>query len=202
MPVAAGNECAPARLVARSVFVVQESHGSRRTERRSGDARLRVQQPRHAKADLGEHAAAVEALQQALAVFSELGMTGEGLRARCVLGRVLLAQAEYERAREMLLEARAGFRELGMTEECGLAGIELTDALIGLGQHVRARMVIEDVITDFRQAKLSERALTAVAYLREMIDTPQSRDATRHVREYLKRLHEEPQQVFLPLPPH
>ena len=152
-------------------------------------------------ADLGEHAAAVEALHQALPIFEELGMASEAIRTRWVLGRVLLSQGRYQQARAFFVDARAGFLEFGMAEEAGLTGLDLVEALLGLSELGRARIVLETVAGEFQRANLGERAAAALDYLRDMVGTLRGREATRHVREYVKRLREEPLQAFVPLPP-
>jgi tetratricopeptide (TPR) repeat protein len=155
----------------------------------------------HARSDLGEHAAGVTALHNALAIFTDLAMTGEGVRTRGVLGRVLLSQGHFGQARAMFVETRAAFLRLGMPEEAGIIGLLLVEALVALHAIPQAQMALEDVIDEFQRANLGERAATALAYLRDMVDTAHGRQAARHVREYVKRLRDEPLQLFVPLPP-
>ena len=52
-----------------------------------------------------------------------------------------------------------------------------------------------------QKAKLNVPAVTALAYLRDILEvTPQPQRAVRHVREYLDGLRLQPERLFLPLP--
>jgi tetratricopeptide (TPR) repeat protein len=155
----------------------------------------------HAYTDLVDLAAAVEALHKSVTIFGELGMTAEEVRARAVLGRVLLAQKRYQQAREMFVDARLAFLRLGMPEEAGIVGLLLAEALVGLGDRGRVFAIIEEVANEFERAGLGERAAMALGYLKEMLDTLQASAATTHVREYMSHLRDEPMLAFVPLPP-
>ena len=154
----------------------------------------------HAESDLGHYQPAAEALQKALAIFGELGATGEVARAKWVLGRILIGSERYLQARDVLLEARRMLIALKMPEEAGLAGLELAEVFITLRDPFRAVAIVEEIVGEFRHAGLNERASTAVAYLRDLIETTRGRDAVRHVRAYVARLKQQPTLAFAPLP--
>lgn len=153
-----------------------------------------------ARLDLGDTAGAVAGLHDALAILTDLGETGEIIRTKWVLGRVLLGMGRYQRARDVLVETRSAFRGLSMAEEAGLCGLELVEAFLALGSVQRAEAVLEEVVDEFQRAGLSERVSTALAYLRGLVPTPRGRAAAHHVKTYIAELRDEPLRQFAPLP--
>lgn len=150
---------------------------------------------------LRDFPAAIDALQHARGILSTLEMTAEVVRTDWQLGQVLLAQQEYGKAIGILRSIRERFMEWRMVDEGGLVALDLVEALTATGDLRSAIALTETVIVDFRTAGLSERALTALAYLRELLPShaaPQR--PIQHVRSYLEKLREEPAQMFLPLP--
>jgi tetratricopeptide (TPR) repeat protein len=153
-----------------------------------------------ARIDLGHTDAAMTALHAAFAIFSDLAIPAEIARVRWVMGRVLLGSGQFRQAHDVLAEARMTFIALRMPEDAGLMGLELAEACVALGQDDRARMIIEEVAGEFVRAGLNDRALTALAYLREVLPSGRGREAVRHVRTYIEKLRHEPLRVFAPLP--
>lgn len=154
----------------------------------------------YTKAELGRTNEAVLLLHQALALFTELKMTGEATRTEWVLARILLGRGEFERSIPMLDRVRDDFRRRSMPEEAGLAGLDLVEAMIATGRPATAREITERVLAEFREANLNARAVTALAYLRDLPENARSDRAVRHVRAYIEKLRDEPALAFLPLP--
>lgn len=154
----------------------------------------------YAQTELGNISGAVLALRNALAIFEELALMGEAARTRSVLACVLMRNGEYARARDLFFAARETFRSLGMIEEAGIAGLDLADALLALSDTAAARTVVEAVFTEFAGAKLTERAATALAYVRELLPTSRGRAAVCHVKKYIEELRHQPDRLFVPLP--
>jgi len=140
---------------------------------------------------------ALDALQQARAIFIELGAHAEVARASWGVGLALLTAGKSEASISVLQEARIAFRALQMPEEAGLAGVELVEAYLATERRDSARDMLHAVIDEFRDAKLNERALVALAYLRDLGPAAQPA-AAHHVYSYLFRLRTEPQLLFLP----
>jgi tetratricopeptide (TPR) repeat protein len=151
--------------------------------------------------DLGDLNNAVLTLHNGLQLYSAMGMTAEVSRCEWSMARVLLQTGEFQKALPMLRLARGFFLEKGMPEEAGLAGLDLADASIATGAVDEARELVSQILKEFTAAKLNDRALTALAYLRDVLPTtPKPIIAVRHVRQYLDRLQREPALLFLPLP--
>lgn len=149
------------------------------------------------EAEQGSTNAALDALQQARAIFDDLRAYAEVARASWGIGLALLTASRFEAAIPLLREARRVFRTIGMNEEAGLAGVELAEAYLALDRHTAAHRLILVVIDEFRAANLNERALVALAYLRDLGPAAR-RESAHHVYTYLTRLRREPQLVFLP----
>ncbi len=151
-------------------------------------------------ADLGDTAQAVLVLHNALRLFGELKMPVEVTRTEWTLARVLLLTGDFSKAVPILRRARDMFLATRMPEEAGLAGLDLVDALLATSQADEARSVIERVLAEFREANLNARAVTALAYLRDVLPTTrQPQRVVHHVRGYLEQLRSEPARLFLPL---
>jgi tetratricopeptide (TPR) repeat protein len=151
-------------------------------------------------ADLGDSAAAVTALQHARELFLALDMPSEVARVDWALGRVLLTTGSFMRALPILRRVRADFLMRRMPTEAGLAALEIAEALIALDHAPEARAIAEQALNEFRAARLNERAVTALAYLRDLLtDTSEPIVAIRHVRRYLAQLQDEPALLFRPV---
>jgi tetratricopeptide (TPR) repeat protein len=118
-------------------------------------------------ADAGDVSGAVDALQQARAIFHELDMPTEIARTNWNIGVAQLSASRFDSAIAMLSDARGELLTLGMPEEAGLAGVDLIEALLATEKRVAARELATAVVDEFRRAGLNERALQALSYLRE-----------------------------------
>jgi hypothetical protein len=127
-------------------------------------------------------------------------MPTEITRNDWVLARVLMTNGSFMKALPMLRRVRADFLTRQMPAEAGLAALDLAEALIAMNHAEEARAMAEQALDEFRAARLNERAITALAYLRDLLPaTSKPARAIRHVRGYLAQLQEEPARLFLPL---
>jgi tetratricopeptide (TPR) repeat protein len=150
---------------------------------------------------LGRVDDALTYIHKARGINADLGMTGEVNRNDWVLATTVLEAGDYTRAIEILQVVRNTFLSLSMAQEAALAGLDLADALIAGARMSEARQVVEASLAQFIAAKQNQNAVTAMAYLRDILPTTSSpRKAVDHVKEYLRRLSFEPARVFLPPP--
>ncbi|HJQ38044.1 MAG TPA: tetratricopeptide repeat protein [Thermoanaerobaculia bacterium] len=150
-----------------------------------------------AASDAGNLSAAVDALQQARAIFRELDMPAEIARTSWSIGVAELTASHFESAIPILRAVRQELLKLGMPEEAGLAGVDLIEALLATDHRSAARELAVVIADEFRAADLNERALQALSYLREMADAATPAVA-HHVGSYLRRLKEQPALLFAP----
>jgi tetratricopeptide (TPR) repeat protein len=149
----------------------------------------------------GKFAEATEALGTAREIYVKLEMPGEIDRVDWGLAAILLATGEFERALFSLRRIREAFLKREMVEDAGLVGLDIVDALVAIDHWTEARELSEQVLAEFRHSNLDDRAVRAMAYLREFSTVSQrARAAVRHVRSYIEELREHPDEVFLPLP--
>jgi tetratricopeptide (TPR) repeat protein len=150
--------------------------------------------------DLGDTGNAVLMLHNARQIMDDLEMPAEVTRAEWALSKILMLKGDFTKALSMLRKVRDTFIEMTMCEEAGLAGLDLADTLIASDRTGEARQVVEDVLGEFTKANLNARAITALAYLRDVLPTtPRPQRVVHHVRHYLESLREEPARLFLPL---
>lgn len=151
-------------------------------------------------ADLGDLNSSVLMYDNARQLFAALNMTVELNRNEWNLARVLLLTGAFDKALPMLKRVREFFLQKGMPEEAGLAGLDVADASIAIGAFEEARDLVSRVLAEFTSANLNSHALTALAYLRDVLpSTPQAAKTVRHVRQYLDQLRAGSDSLFLPL---
>jgi tetratricopeptide (TPR) repeat protein len=151
-------------------------------------------------ADLGDSPAAATALRRARDLFLGLEMPSEVTRSDWALAKLLLATGSFIKALPMLRRVRTDFLMRQMPTEAGLAALDLAEALIAMNRADEARTIAGQALDEFRTARLNERAIFALAYLRDLLPaTSEPARAIQHVRCYLAQLQEEPARLFLPL---
>jgi tetratricopeptide (TPR) repeat protein len=149
--------------------------------------------------NLGDMNNGVLMLHHARQLLLDLGMSVEVNRTEWNLARALLLNGEYGRAIPILNRVRVFYLAKRIPEDAGLAGLDVADALIATGQADRAREIVVQVLAEFTNSNLNAHALTALAYLRDVLHTTrQPQRAVRHVRQYLDQLRQEPTRLFLP----
>jgi tetratricopeptide (TPR) repeat protein len=156
----------------------------------------------HFYALLGNTAEAVSALQRGRDIFTELGMPSEVDRADWGLARALLTSGNIEEALPLLYRLRDAYLSRRMPDDAGLIGLHIVDALVALGRRDEALLLTEQVHTEFVNANLNHDAITALAYLRDLLPTSSKpRHVVNHVRSYVERSRKEPARMFIPLDP-
>jgi tetratricopeptide (TPR) repeat protein len=146
---------------------------------------------------LGEFGHAAEALSRAREIFAGLEMLGEVDRADWNLARILVATGEIQRAIPMLQRVSQSFLSRGQPEAAGLTRLDLVEAFIACESRDAALRVTYEVLEIFTTAELNKRALTALAYLHDLLPmTTKPKDVIRKVRTYVEQLRLEPDLAF------
>ena len=153
---------------------------------------------------LGRIADAIRYHDAAAAILDVLGMKGDSVRVRWTVAEILAAEGRLDEAMERFPAISRDFESLGMTGAATNAALELAELVVARGGSFE---MVEDIcrkaIRTLESAGLAhtERALTALSLLQECA---RKRTATprlvKHVREYVRRLPEEPALLFAPLP--
>jgi len=154
----------------------------------------------HAYLGSGRLSDAVVSLEHAKEIFSGLDMPGEVNRADWGLALVLFENGEPKKALPLLRRLREDYARRHMPGSAGEIGLFIVDVLVASGDVEAAKALTAQVLKEFIDARLSTHAISALAYLRDLLQTTNDpRRAVRHVRTYVEKLKTEPARLFLPL---
>lgn len=156
-----------------------------------------------AQRHLGRLDKAIDSFTLAADGFECLGSVTEAARVKWNLASAIIASGRLEEGADYLLRVRSRFLKLGMLTDAAETALELAETRLIQGRVADVPELCATAMEEFTTAGLSmtPRALTAVAYAREAAQagraTPQ---LLRHVRDYVRRLPEEPALLFAPPP--
>jgi tetratricopeptide (TPR) repeat protein len=149
---------------------------------------------------LGRTSDAVTMLERAREIFTALEMPSEVSRVSWGVAQILLDGGDAHKALMLLKPAREDFLSRHMPEEAGEVGLHMIDAFVAVGQLEIAKRLATEVLREFVNANLNVHAISALGYLRDLLETKgDARAAVRHVRSFVERLKDEPALLFLPL---
>lgn len=147
--------------------------------------------------DLADYETAQRHVVQAAALFTALDMPVEAIRADAIHARALVLTGDTRTGLMQLLNVRRRFLRLDLIEEAGIYGLDAVEALLTLGDSGRATRLAGEIVHQFTNARLSERAVSAVAYLREAVSAHRATAATaQSVRKYVLDLRTNPNLEF------
>ncbi|HEX7153728.1 MAG TPA: hypothetical protein VF618_19730 [Thermoanaerobaculia bacterium] len=145
---------------------------------------------------------AMERFQISAELYEEAGVPTEALRNRWNIARLLQASGQVVVAAQRLSEIHTSFLSLGMPGAAVLVGLDLAEIFIFQGKRAEVEKICQQAIAELQRSGLaySERAMTALAYLREAVAQSEvSVPMVNHVREYIRRLPQEPRRLFAPM---
>ena len=138
-------------------------------------------------------------LHRSLILFEQLGLATEVLRARWGLAYLLLVEGKAEEAARRLGSISSQFERLGAATDALLVTLDHADALLVLGRFDTAGRICKGLVRRFKDLGLTNAALRALGYLREMaVQKRLARPHLRHVRRFVERLQRNPALVFAP----
>lgn len=153
---------------------------------------------------LGRTGDAIRYHDAAAAILDVLGMKGDSVRVRWTVAEILAAEGRLDEAMERFPAISRDFETLGMSGAATNAALELAELVVARGGSFEmVEEICRKAIRTLESAGLAhtERALTALSLLQECA---RNRTATprlvKHVREYVRRLPDEPALLFAPLP--
>lgn len=152
----------------------------------------------HSSIELGDFSAAESHINQATALFLEVGQPLRAARAELARGRMLVRRGDVEKAIAHLHSVRDQFLGQNVVEEAGLCGLEIVEALLVRGASIEAEAFARQIVREFTAAQLNVRAVTALSYLSEAIAARKASAATvENVRVYIRALRLEPDIEFV-----
>lgn len=146
---------------------------------------------------LNQRERAVWYLGHAAVLYEELGIRTELPRVKLALARVELQRGRFDHALAGFYEARHGFAAVHNGAGVASSELEIVEVLIVTGRLREAKELCADLPAVFQEFGLTQNALTAAAYLREVaaqdvLAVPH----VEHVREYLRDLPQNPGREF------
>jgi len=135
---------------------------------------------------LGELSLAAGEFAQALSLYEALGLETEKIRTRWSLGRLLLMSGRIADGIASLRQTKQEFERLGLTSDAALVTLDMIDGLLATGDPIEAARLCAGLAESFISAGMTGNALTALAYLREAVNSGRA-DAglVNRIREYL-----------------
>jgi tetratricopeptide (TPR) repeat protein len=154
----------------------------------------------HIQTLLGNTSEAVDAFQRAREIYTVLGMPSEVDRADWGLATILLNSGSFPTALPLLYRLRDAYLARKMPKNAGLIALLIVDALVATDRRDEALQLTEQVLAEFVIANIDKHAVTALAYLRDLLPTTKhARRHIHHVRSYVKHLGTGTELLFLPL---
>lgn len=139
--------------------------------------------------EIGNAAKAVEHVTLAIAEYELLGMTTEATRARWALATTLVSAGKFKPALPLFDRAWKDFEALEMEGDAALVALELAETLLVIGDAERVPQICRTLLDRFTRAGMTSRAVTALAYLREVVALGKAQPPVfRQVREFLRDL--------------
>jgi tetratricopeptide (TPR) repeat protein len=138
---------------------------------------------------IGETAKAVEYITLATAEYELLGMAAETARTRWALANTLMSAGKFNASIALFERAWKDFEALDMEADAALVALELAETLLVIGDSGRVPQICRTLLERFTRAGMTSRAITALAYLREVVALGKAQPPViRQVREFLRDL--------------
>lgn len=133
---------------------------------------------------------AADYFSRALSLYEALGLETEKIRTRWNIGRLQIASGDVDAGMNRLREARRELEDIGARTDAALAALDLVEALLGAGGTRNAREAMQlcaGLVESFTSVGMTGNALTALAYLKEVVASGQATPSlVREVRTYLQ----------------
>ncbi len=152
---------------------------------------------------LGRLDEALRMYDAAAALHADLGVHTEAVRTQWGVASILVTAGRTDEALARFKVLKKAFDDLGMTSEAALVTLDIAELLIVRCDFGAVEDMCRAAMASFQAAGIAytARALTALAYIRE---AAQHRAVTpthvKYVREYLRRLPNDGELLFVPLP--
>jgi tetratricopeptide (TPR) repeat protein len=143
----------------------------------------------HCSTNLGDFVSANIHFSEAVAKFTDLGFNAEVPRTEFGAGVVLIGRGQITAGLARLREARIAFTAAGMIDEAGLCALRIVEVLVDRGEEAQARILTQNIVDEFTAAGFDERAIAAIARLRDEIAVDDATAETvRTVHRFVKSL--------------
>jgi tetratricopeptide (TPR) repeat protein len=152
--------------------------------------------------EMGKYDEAARYLSAAAAEFDLLGHETHRAKSRWALAVTLATAQRYEEAIPLLRATWRELESLGMEGDAALVALELAEALLITRRTAEVPAICRALIDRFARAGMTERALTAMAFLRETVASGHVTPThVRHVHDFLRDLPADGERLFAAPPP-
>lgn len=154
-----------------------------------------------ARQEMGDLVSAAGSFQQAAALYDHLGMEVEKLRTSWSLALIALGQGDGARAVPLLERVAESFENRGCFGDAALVGLDIAEQFALAGRNAEVRQLCSRLVERFTSSGMLDAALIALLYLRDAAAAERATPRTiQHVRQFLRRLSDEPALLFAPPP--
>lgn len=136
-----------------------------------------------------------------LAMYATLGVVTERVRNHWALAMMLAEAGRLEQAYTRLCELLPEMERLGMTSEAALNALNMSELLLADGRYEQVEDLCRSAMRMYERAGIAHgtRALTALGFMHEAVQQRKaSSRLVRNVRDYIRRLPEQPNLLFAP----
>lgn len=151
--------------------------------------------------ETGQLEKAAQQLAAAAAEWDVLGQEAQAVRSRWQLAMTVRAAARYEEAIPLLRTSWQKLEALELEADAALAALELAEVLLVLNRPADVPAICRALLDRFTRLGMSERAIVALAFLRESVASGHATPVhVRHVHDFLRDLPAEGERLFAPPP--
>ncbi|HEY0142638.1 MAG TPA: tetratricopeptide repeat protein [Thermoanaerobaculia bacterium] len=151
----------------------------------------------YASIEIDDFDAAREYLEHAITMHRQLNLPIHVLRGEMGLGRLYVREGNSRNGITLLRRVRADLAAHGLFEEAGLCALDIVDAYLRSDRPEKAEPLARTVVEEFTRAGLNSRAITALGYLSEAIQTRKATPASViNTRDYILSLRADPEREF------
>lgn len=135
------------------------------------------------------------------ALHTSIGVVTEPVRDRWALAMMLAEAGRLEQAYTRLCELLPEMERLGMASEAALNALNMSELLLADGRYEQVEDLCRSAMRMYERAGIAHgtRALTALGFMHEaVLQRKANSKLVRNVREYIRRLPEQPNLLFAP----
>jgi tetratricopeptide (TPR) repeat protein len=151
--------------------------------------------------ELGNLDRAVHYLSAAVTEYEFLDLDARRVSSQWALATTLQLAGKYQDAIVSLRKTWREFESLGIETDAALVALELAETLLATKQPDEVPHICRTLLDRFTRAGMNERALTALAFLRETVASGHVTPLhVRHVHDFLRDVPDDRERAFAPPP--
>jgi tetratricopeptide (TPR) repeat protein len=151
--------------------------------------------------ELGDLERAIRSLSAAVKEYEFLGLEANRARSRWAIAKTLGLAGRYEEAAIALRESWHELEAVGIETDAALAALELAETLLIVKCPEEVPHICRALLDRFTRAGMNERALTALAFLRETVASGHVTPLhVRHVHDFIRDVPDDRERLYAPPP--